>query len=65
MIGGLIAGGLLGMLIGHGFGGGFGFLGMLLQVVLIFLAIASPCDFSQASNKLHAATASDRMRHTI
>jgi predicted lipid-binding transport protein (Tim44 family) len=35
MIGGLIAGGLLGMLLGHGFGGGFGFLGMLLQIVLI------------------------------
>lgn len=39
MIGGLIAGGLLGMLIGHGFGGGFGFLGMLLQIALIFGAI--------------------------
>ncbi len=39
MIGGLIAGGLLGMLLGHGFGGGFGFLGMLLQVGLIFAAI--------------------------
>jgi predicted lipid-binding transport protein (Tim44 family) len=35
MIGGLVAGGLLGMLLGHGFGGGFGFLGMLLQFVLI------------------------------
>ncbi|PDT19966.1 Tim44 domain-containing protein [Rhizobium hidalgonense] len=35
MIGGLIAGGLLGMLLGHGFGGGFGFLGMLLQIALI------------------------------
>ncbi|MDC9812303.1 Tim44 domain-containing protein [Rhizobium binxianense] len=35
MIGGLIAGGLLGMLVGHGFGGGFGFLGMLLQIALI------------------------------
>jgi predicted lipid-binding transport protein (Tim44 family) len=39
MIGGLIAGGLLGMLLGHGFGGGFGFLGMLLQIALIFGAI--------------------------
>jgi predicted lipid-binding transport protein (Tim44 family) len=39
MIGGLIAGGLLGMLLGHGFGGGFGFLGMLLQIGLIFGAI--------------------------
>jgi predicted lipid-binding transport protein (Tim44 family) len=35
MIGGLVAGGLLGMLLGHGFGGGFGFLGMLLQFALI------------------------------
>ncbi|MBY5753420.1 Tim44 domain-containing protein [Rhizobium leguminosarum] len=35
MIGGLIAGGLLGMLLGHGFGGGFGLLGMLLQIALI------------------------------
>ncbi|SEH84665.1 Predicted lipid-binding transport protein, Tim44 family [Rhizobium tibeticum] len=40
MIGGLIAGGLLGMLLGHGFGGGFGFLGMLLQIALIAIAIS-------------------------
>ncbi len=40
MIGGLIAGGLLGMLLGHGFGGGFGFLGMLLQIALIAMAIS-------------------------
>ncbi len=40
MIGGLVAGGLLGMLLGHGFGGGFGFLGMLLQVALIGMAIS-------------------------
>lgn len=39
MVGGLIAGGLLGMMLGHGFGGGFGFLGMLLQIALIFGAI--------------------------
>jgi predicted lipid-binding transport protein (Tim44 family) len=39
MVGGLIAGGLLGMMLGHGFGGGFGFLGLLLQVALIFGAI--------------------------
>jgi predicted lipid-binding transport protein (Tim44 family) len=39
MIGGLVAGGLLGMLLGHGFGGGFGFLGLLLQIALIFGAI--------------------------
>ncbi|MBW9114088.1 Tim44 domain-containing protein [Rhizobium cauense] len=40
MVGGLIAGGLLGMLLGHGFGGGFGFLGMLLQIALIAIAIS-------------------------
>jgi predicted lipid-binding transport protein (Tim44 family) len=40
MIGGLIAGGLFGMLLGHGFGGGFGFLGMLLQIGLIAIAIS-------------------------
>lgn len=40
MIGGLIAGGLLGMMLGHGFGGGFGFLGLLLQIGLIMLAIS-------------------------
>ncbi len=40
MIGGLVAGGLLGMLLGHGFGGGFGFLGMLLQIALIAIAIS-------------------------
>jgi predicted lipid-binding transport protein (Tim44 family) len=39
MVGGLIAGGLLGMMLGHGFGGGFGFLGLLLQIALIFGAI--------------------------
>ncbi|OLP53254.1 hypothetical protein BJF92_00320 [Rhizobium rhizosphaerae] len=39
MVGGLIAGGLLGMMLGHGFGGGFGFLGMLLQILLIGGAI--------------------------
>ncbi|MDE1997068.1 MAG: Tim44 domain-containing protein, partial [Rhizobiaceae bacterium] len=39
MIGGLIAGGLLGMFLGTGFGGGFGFLGMLLQIVVL-VAIA-------------------------
>lgn len=40
MIGGLVAGGLLGMLLGHGFGGGFGFMGMLLQMALIAVAIS-------------------------
>jgi predicted lipid-binding transport protein (Tim44 family) len=35
MMGGLLVGGLLGMMLGHGFGGGFGFLGMMLQMLLI------------------------------
>jgi predicted lipid-binding transport protein (Tim44 family) len=40
MLGGLVAGGLLGMLLGHGFGGGIGFLGMLLQIGLIIVAVS-------------------------
>ncbi|WP_307233162.1 Tim44 domain-containing protein [Pararhizobium capsulatum] len=39
MIGGLMMGGLIGMMLGNGLGGGIGFLGMLLQVALIFGAI--------------------------
>ena len=35
MLGGLMLGGLVGMLLGHGLGGGIGFLGLLLQVLLI------------------------------
>jgi predicted lipid-binding transport protein (Tim44 family) len=37
--GGLLMGGLFGMLMGSGFGGGFGFLGLLLQGVLIFFLV--------------------------
>ncbi len=40
MLGGLLMGGLFGMLLGHGFGGGIGFLGLLLQLGLIFLAVS-------------------------
>ncbi|WP_075292334.1 Tim44 domain-containing protein [Pararhizobium arenae] len=39
MLGGLMMGGLIGMMLGNGLGGGIGFLGMLLQVALIFGAI--------------------------
>nr|WP_037434221.1 Tim44 domain-containing protein [Sinorhizobium fredii] len=39
MLGGLLMGGLFGMLLGHGFGGGIGFLGLLLQLGLIFLVV--------------------------
>lgn len=35
LIGGLMLGGLVGMLLGHGLGGGVGFLGLILQVLLI------------------------------
>jgi predicted lipid-binding transport protein (Tim44 family) len=35
LIGGLMLGGLVGMLLGHGLGGGIGFLGLILQVLLI------------------------------
>ena len=35
LLGGLMLGGLVGMLLGHGLGGGVGFLGLLLQVLLI------------------------------
>lgn len=39
LLGGLMLGGLFGMLMGTGFGGGFGFLGMLLQIALVFFLI--------------------------
>ncbi len=39
MLGGLMMGGLIGMMLGNGLGGGIGFLGMLLQIALIFGAI--------------------------
>lgn len=39
MLGGLMMGGLIGMMLGGGMGGGIGFLGLLLQVALIFGAI--------------------------
>lgn len=35
MLGGLMLGGLVGMMLGHGLGGGIGFLGLILQVLLI------------------------------
>lgn len=35
LLGGLMLGGLVGMLLGHGLGGGVGFLGLILQVLLI------------------------------
>lgn len=40
MIGGLVAGGLIGLMLGHGFGGGMGFLGFLLQLGLIAVLIS-------------------------
>ncbi|MFB2552468.1 Tim44 domain-containing protein [Ensifer soli] len=39
MLGGLFVGGLIGMLLGNGLGGAFGFLGLLLQVGLVVLAV--------------------------
>jgi predicted lipid-binding transport protein (Tim44 family) len=59
MIGGLVAGGLLGMLLGHGFGGGFGLLGLLLQVVLIFMALSFAMRFF-ASRRLQSQGAADQ-----
>ncbi|MFT4161523.1 Tim44 domain-containing protein [Shinella sp.] len=35
LLGGLMLGGLVGMFLGHGLGGGVGFLGLILQVLLI------------------------------
>ncbi|MCA1366976.1 Tim44 domain-containing protein [Bradyrhizobium sp. BRP14] len=40
MLGGLLMGGLIGMLLGHGLGGGIGFLGLLLQLGVLFLVIS-------------------------
>ncbi|HXV29775.1 MAG TPA: Tim44 domain-containing protein [Sinorhizobium sp.] len=40
MLSGLMMGGLIGMLLGHGLGGGIGFLGLLLQLGLLFAAIS-------------------------
>ncbi|QRM54124.1 Tim44 domain-containing protein [Sinorhizobium sp. BG8] len=39
MLGGLMMGGLIGMMLGNGLGGGAGFLGLILQVALVFGAI--------------------------
>jgi predicted lipid-binding transport protein (Tim44 family) len=39
LMGGLLLGGLFGMLMGTGFGGGFGFLGLLLQGLVIFFLV--------------------------
>ncbi|MBB3454539.1 putative lipid-binding transport protein (Tim44 family) [Rhizobium sp. BK313] len=65
MIGGLIAGGLLGMLIGHGFGGGFGFLGLLLQVVLIFLAIRFAMRFFTSRQQTNYAASGPDASHNM
>ena len=39
LLGGMLLGGLFGSLFGTGFGGGFGFIGMLLQMALIFFLV--------------------------
>lgn len=45
MLGGLMMGGLIGMLLGNGLGGGMGFLGMLLQIALVFGAVSMAMRF--------------------
>jgi predicted lipid-binding transport protein (Tim44 family) len=57
MIGGLIVGGLFGMLLGQGFGGGFGFLGMLLQILLIGGAVMWAIRYFASRRQPGAATA--------
>jgi predicted lipid-binding transport protein (Tim44 family) len=60
MIGGLVVGGLFGMLLGQGFGGGFGFLGMLLQILLVAGAVMWAVRFFANRQQSSAATASPR-----
>lgn len=58
LLGGLMMGGLFGMLLGHGFGGGAGFLGMLLQIGLIFAAVSLAMRFFARSRQPAQASAS-------
>ncbi|WP_331371378.1 Tim44 domain-containing protein [Sinorhizobium chiapasense] len=51
MLGGLMMGGLIGMLLGHGLGGGVGFLGLLLQVGLIFVLISLAMRFFRGGQR--------------
>lgn len=72
MLGGLLMGGLFGMLLGHGFGGGIGFLGLLLQLGLIFLVVTlamrlfgrrqSPAYAGSSAQSSAAATAPSSFR---
>lgn len=61
LLGGLMLGGLVGMLLGYGLGGGIGFLGLILQVLLIaglFLFLRRM--FAQRNAPAYAGAASQR-----
>lgn len=57
MLGGLLVGGLIGMLLGNGLGGMAGFLGLILQVVLIGGLIMLAMRFFANRNKTATAAA--------
>ncbi|CAN7222615.1 Tim44 domain-containing protein [Pararhizobium sp. LjRoot238] len=60
LLGGLALGGLIGMLMGNGLGGAAGFLGLLLQVGLIFGAVMLAMRFFGRRNEPAAAGYSQR-----
>lgn len=60
LLGGLALGGLIGMLMGNGLGGAAGFLGLLLQVGLIFGAVMLAMRFFGRRNEPAAAGYSPR-----
>ena len=61
LVGGLIGAGLAGLLLGHGFWGGTmgfgGFLGFLLQILLLVLLVPSSFGYSAASRRASPAPA--------
>ncbi|WP_411035778.1 Tim44 domain-containing protein [Shinella sp. BYT-45] len=64
LLGGLMLGGLVGMLLGYGLGGGIGFLGLILQVLLIaglFMFLRRM--FAQRNAPAYAGGASARNVH--
>ena len=64
LLGGLMLGGLVGMLLGYGLGGGIGFLGLILQVLLIaglFMVLRRM--FAQKGASAYAGNAHARNAH--
>lgn len=61
LLGGLMLGGLVGMLLGHGLGGGLGFLGLIVQLLLVAgLFIALRRLFARQNTPAYAGSAHAR-----